>query len=618
MAEQDRTSFLNEETETYQIYSRKSLGYADGYSRYVKRSGAITKDGIRETITIVKPYPEENVKSSVLNFLLDKPSDTFRKINGYGKERSSTSDAYEDPTFLIFDINLMKFESPLFREDVIKAFLDEYSTLIPEIAEREGYWEEFLNILFKIFPSDISEEGDGIKRHYIESVNGLDVLLKPIINYPEDNIQINVTEDIAMTIQYLAELYNNLVYSYDTHRYLIPENLLRFDMRITVRDFRNMRKPVFNDDGLVKNVINEDISKFIYVLHDCQFNFMGTKNFGTEIKRAGFGAPLPPMSNGGTITINFKSYSKITAPLLIDNSKIVDFRERESDQERNLYRVLFNDVSPQFEVIEKERRKEDAENSILKSIVTDAINEASEVRAVLVNKIVEEANQVVKAGQRTLATSNLGFTLGKVNVYYDSLDEKVTRFAFMFESFLRDATDNLFGRTREIPQRIGNVYNQDAQYNEKFPEGDLHDDGGYNEKFPEGDLHDDGTYNEKEPEGDLHDDGGYNEKFPEGDLHEDGQYNEKFPEGDVHEDGQYNEKEPEGDVHEDGQYNEKFPEGDLHEDGQYNEKLPEGDIHEDGQYNEKFPDGNVYKPKPPSGIIDDANKLGNVYKNKRQ
>ena len=443
-----------------------------------------------------------------------------------------------------------------------------------------------------------------------------------------------------MTLQYLAELYNNLVYSYDTHRYLIPDNLLRFNMRITIRDVRNMRIPDWTTSP-TGSESNDNVSKFIYVLHDCQFDFMGTKNFGADMKRGGFSAAAPSFSAGGNITMNFKSYSKIMAPLLIDNSLVLDFKERESmNNDKTIYQNK-GDYKTSEEVIAFEKNDEKIKsipyrtpsdiittsnqdkrpgafqfpelNTTIRGFKNNIREEMTEVRDVVIKQIYEEVNQLATQGQRIIG-NKLGFTIGKVNVYYDSLNQKVTRFAFMFEQFLESSIDTALDRGVQAIPSEANVYGENinsrrkTHYNQKFPEGDVNPPGTYNEKYPSGDVNPNGTYNEKYPEGDVNPKGIYNEKYPSGDVNPPGTYNEKYPEGDVNPNGTYNQKFPEGDVNPNGTYNEKYPSGDVNPSGTYNEKYPEGDVNPNGTYNEKYPKGDLmpkgtYNEKYPSGDL---------------
>ena len=702
MPNRDTTSYTQQDGSTTQnqgnldapnespVYTKKSIGYADGYSQFTQRTGGHAPDGTETTEKIIQSDAVEHAKSASPELLIDVHSNKFRRtnefINGYGGAGwNKGSDAYEDPTYLIFDLSLMKTDSPLFREDLIKSFITEYSDSVPELAERDGYWEAFTGLLFKIFPSDLSGDGSGSKRHYIESIGGLDVLLNPIINYPEDKITFQITEDIAMSLQYLSELYNNLTYSYDSQRYLIPDNLLRFNMRITIRDMRNMKIPTTYND-VITDTVNADISTFIYILHDCQFNFMKTKNFGTDIRRSGFGAPASTISAGGTIEMNFKSYSKITAPQLIDNSLIVDFRERETQSlskamKDKIYKIEFNgDYKSPDEVLTTEKNNEQIKNVTYRSvgdIITSSnqdkrpgafqfpeINtsfrgfanlvnrEIIEVRNVIIKQIYTEVNQLITTGERIIG-NKLGFTLGKTNVYYYSLEEKaVTRFAFMFEDLLR-------GEAKILNKNLGKVWNQPIQEMENSAENILAQYYNPNYTFVKPLTQTNvystptNTTSDINKQFDINGITGYTIKpvnwnvnggtehtinkidwnVTGGTTHTIDKVDWNVTSGTAHiikpvdwdvnggtghtinkinwdvnggightiekldwkieDKGTYNEKYPSGVVESGGTYNKKYPDGTVEPEGTYNQKYPNGVVEPKGGYNQKYPEGIV-------------------------
>ena len=63
---------------------------------------------------------------------------------------------------------------------------------------------------------------------------------------------------------------------------------------------------------------------FLYVLHDCEFDFTESKLHGNEIVTGGFG--IGPTTTPATLDLNviFKSYSRILVPGLITSSSVKD------------------------------------------------------------------------------------------------------------------------------------------------------------------------------------------------------------------------------------------------------------------------------------------------------
>jgi hypothetical protein len=112
-----------------------------------------------------------------------------------------------------------------------------------------------------------------------------------------------------MIAWYLADLYNNLAYSYKNQRYMFPENLLRFDMQVRINDVRNFVLPIKNNNtGNVFNEISKK-SQIVYTLHDCNFNFFESRNYGDNMEIGGFTtASYAPQSL--SFNINFKSVTR--------------------------------------------------------------------------------------------------------------------------------------------------------------------------------------------------------------------------------------------------------------------------------------------------------------------
>ena len=240
----------------------------------------------------------------------------------------------EDPTVFGFDFVILD-NSSLFND--VGSFL--------EFGEQHGYsdlnyrkelYEDFKRQVSKFFNSvdndsnnfRVGSEYSSFKTHYLNSVNGLNNLIRSIrvgnsterqfANYGEDKLTFSLSEDIGINAGYLSNLYRNLIYSKKNGRQLLPENLLRFDCVIIISEVRNFVR-VSNDISRIAtinqnpNLVEEDlidsfkdnISRYIYTLRDCQFDF-NTLSHGDNLNIGGLDAPRPSFSDG----INFDIYYK--------------------------------------------------------------------------------------------------------------------------------------------------------------------------------------------------------------------------------------------------------------------------------------------------------------------
>jgi len=271
-------------------------------------------------------------------------ADNQFKYGKLGEWNNFSSGDYEDPTYLGFNLMFDDLNSPLWDyggfdgENVKKHnqtpgyFIEKYNR-IGEIANRDAIYIEFLKNLNKIFARFTDTDKNKYKKiHYIESIAGLDKLSDKMVKYPENKITIQLTEDISLRTSYLAELYNNLIYSYKNQKNLIPENLLRFDLVIDITDIRVFRKigpkmditvekidPIIEEVGFV-SVTNTDPARIVYTLHDCNFDFTKSVPFDALMRQAGLNMK---MSTNPTVTefeIKYKSVSKEFRSPLLKNS----------------------------------------------------------------------------------------------------------------------------------------------------------------------------------------------------------------------------------------------------------------------------------------------------------
>lgn len=265
-----------------------------------------------------------NSYSAPLRLLVDGNQDVFR----YGLHKHDRDGAaYEDPTYLGFTIEIDSDKSALFTQ--VTPFLEKKGQTNAELKGRIPVVEEFKNKIVQIFKSQESALSDDqktiyIKSHYINSVSGLDVLSKKFVKWKQDKITLELYEDMTLFSTYLANLYNNLVYSYENGRQLIPENLLHFDLHIKISEIRNFTsiakiKSTDPNDQAIARALKDNVTCLIYTLHDCKFDFFNSRPFGDDISVAGIGATLPGAATL-PLDIYFKSISRQTYNPLVNKA----------------------------------------------------------------------------------------------------------------------------------------------------------------------------------------------------------------------------------------------------------------------------------------------------------
>lgn len=290
----------------------------------------------------------EVVSGQQIQKTYDEDTNTFKRglYSQYGYRDEDFW--YEDPFIPSFELYFDE-NSPFFAGDnsslsytktnSLKYFLQTYglsdgldSIDLQGYLKRFELWNEFKNVFFKIFQKNMQTDITFYnKPYYISKISGLNNLNKKIINYGEDKISITLNEDVSLLVWYIAELYNNLVYSYKNQRFAFPENLLRFDMKIKINDIRNFQIPINNstnkagtvsDDMSYKN-IKYNISpksEIMYTLHDCNFNFFESRNYGEDLTIGGYGGDTSNTPQSLTFDIFYKSVSRNSEFPLIKNS----------------------------------------------------------------------------------------------------------------------------------------------------------------------------------------------------------------------------------------------------------------------------------------------------------
>lgn len=334
----------------YQDYPEGAGKPGDGQN-YNKE--AIDTDGFTTNNSSVEDYQNQTPRT----WNRDIDPNTF--IHRYGLFFDNYSNL-EDPTLLGFTLEIDDSNaSPLFADAntpySAARFIDRYSKY-PEIASRKEILVEFqkqIKMFFRSQESSKTNEADlpYVKSHYINSISGLGNLTKKIVKYPDDLLTLNLYEDVTMHSQYLAQLYNNLAYSYTNQKTIIPENLLRFNLSLKISEIRNFKtvaKEILNETSNVEQqrfIVNVNSSQLVYTLYECDFIFFDSINHGEEMTLAGLGASRPEAKDL-ELRLKYKSINRFFKSTFLEdldvstNSRIVlsdgGTRENRQDPKLNL------------------------------------------------------------------------------------------------------------------------------------------------------------------------------------------------------------------------------------------------------------------------------------------
>jgi len=266
------------------------------------------------------------------------PTDALRNFL-YNQDNSKfdSNDKYQDPTWLGFEIMFIADESPLFSFDgatdvnTVERFLNKYQE-IPEMEERKEIYKRFKGQIMQYFATSTNNDTkvNMNKRHYVESIIGMEKFIKKIVNYEEDEIEIRLNEDISLRTQYMIDLYNNLVYDYKYKRTMIPENLLRFNMYIKIKDIRpiKMQNPNYDPDTnpnreVFIDSLDAGSTYVLYKLYDCNFDFSESQTHEGTIQISGWNTFGTGNMNNANFKIKYKSISKVFESTMVNDFEVV-------------------------------------------------------------------------------------------------------------------------------------------------------------------------------------------------------------------------------------------------------------------------------------------------------
>lgn len=156
--------------------------------------------------------------------------------------------------------------------------------------------KKYINILSKV---------NSITPWIFQEITGIAEIYNKPFAEPHRNheIEIRTLETIDNKIMSLIEMYRNIVYDFDRHVYVLPENLRRFSMSIYIYDFRMFDSTSTTATELMQTLYNTDVRNLNHVmfdLHKCEFDIKsGTTYFSTvDANRTD--------ANENNITINTK------------------------------------------------------------------------------------------------------------------------------------------------------------------------------------------------------------------------------------------------------------------------------------------------------------------------
>lgn len=250
-------------------------------------------------------YTHEDYSGAQFKYLLDyyfdsKGVPSIEKTIGFSDDGNAltgvylgsflrTNDDNEDPTMLSYDLIIDYDNSPLFNGTIDK-FIETFP-FNTEISSRMALLKDFKDQFFKFFKHNLPQSQNGpqflgkggVKTYYLKDLTGLNRLnesldgtaeAKQFIDYGKDFITLGLNEDVTQNMGYLSALYKNLAWSRLHGKYIIPENLLRFDLKISITEVRKFNR-VYKDtqNGLKLTEYADLISKYVYTLYECQMFF---------------------------------------------------------------------------------------------------------------------------------------------------------------------------------------------------------------------------------------------------------------------------------------------------------------------------------------------------------
>lgn len=201
--------------------------------------------------------------------------------------------------------------------------------------------------------------------YYLKKITGLDKLIEKngfdgknnFTDYGTDIITLTLNEDTNLSTGSLIMLYKTLSWSKRSGKKMIPDNLLRFDIELTVSETRHYNRVMGN------NIAADVPNKYTYILYECQFVF-DKMSHGDSIDMSA----IKVLEEGVDISFTYKySTLKMTTytPNVVKNDKDVPYLEYSEKYINNGKLNVYGDEKPIGAT---------ANNTIIKSNNTTNVN----------------------------------------------------------------------------------------------------------------------------------------------------------------------------------------------------------------------------------------------------
>ncbi|MCK9475548.1 MAG: hypothetical protein M0R46_06510 [Candidatus Muirbacterium halophilum] len=290
-------NFKDDIPDTYDYYSTR-----DHYLLFNDSSTDYFRHGLQVIDNINKVRSEKNTKETWDGVEIGIP----QRLSDF----KNTPYENTDPVIFGFEVIIDAVSSPLLNGSV-ENFIEQFNS-ISEIGSRKYVISDFKEQFKKLFKTrgniytDPTTEGQyktaitntnytnvesnsnvfetgrkSYMAYYLKKISGLENLIetngpmkkKYLVDYRNDILKLTFTEDVSLTLGTLTHLYKLLYWSKTNGKYVIPDNLLRFNCDIIISEVRNLNRVRKAIDTGSLEVVKDNVSRHIYSLKECQFYF---------------------------------------------------------------------------------------------------------------------------------------------------------------------------------------------------------------------------------------------------------------------------------------------------------------------------------------------------------